>query len=154
MIVKQEIKLYSHIENYIDLLNEYKEIFEAPKRIQGRCIIHINPISDTRVENGDLEGYHDSIHCRYDIYDCENMTVYKDKRLHDRVHLFIPCRTGIYKDLSTMVIIDDGCSFAYHQEVEVHPYEQKYWGGMAVTVVEDNGDGKQLSPDILYIVKK
>lgn len=121
MIVKQEIDLHEDSLLDIEFLKaNYTEASEMPKQIEGRCIIHMYPISDTRDGSKSLAGYHDSINCRYNIYDCDLCTVYKTN-LKDRLSPKMPCRISIYKDLSTMVIIDGGCKFGGGQEMEVFP---------------------------------
>jgi hypothetical protein len=96
----------------------YAETNEFPYTIEGRCIIHLYPESDTITDDG-LEGYQDAMNCKLAIFDCERRVVYYSKRMHDSVFLLVPSSVKVFKDLSTMIIIDGGVNLSRGQGIIV-----------------------------------
>src|SRR5690625_4809931 len=103
----KEIKL--HPES-IEYLNAVFDIYTTEKKltwdsIVTNPIIHLYANSDTRNEDGELDGYVDSLFFTVDIYDPVNRIKYTTKSKHDSLDLF---NTGvryvrIFKDGSTLV---------------------------------------------------
>ena len=117
--MKIEIPISKVSEQYIkDTLSRYIEIEDMPKQITGRCIFHMYPYQDTTDENGGLVGYQDAILFNLHIYDIDNMTVWKTSN-KDSLDIDVPCKTRIFKDLSTMVVIDGGVKLHSFQAFEV-----------------------------------
>ena len=117
--MKIEVQLSAKSQEHIDfLIKAYKEVYECPKQINGRTLIHIYPKSDTINDNdGHSSGFYDAINCEVHIYNTDNMTVFKTKH-HDQIELEVPCRTRIFKDLSTMLLIDCPVTFGNCQSLE------------------------------------
>ena len=104
-----------------DLLSRYTEVDRAPTIITGKCIIHMYPCRDTIVDHDDSScGFIDSLIFDMHIYDTSDMTVYKSNNYHDRIELNVPAHVQVFKDLSTMIVVLDGCQFRYGQSVEVN----------------------------------
>jgi len=101
------------------VFDDYIEVYNPIEEIQGRCIIHIYPKHDTYNIEGELNGYIDAILCDMHIYDLNNKVVYKT-RYHDSILLNVPCETRIFKDLSTMLIIDGGVEIVYGTGLSVY----------------------------------
>jgi len=110
------LKSHDHIRN---LAKIYTETNEPPKIINGRTLIHIYPKSDTIEDySDDSHGFVDALNCEIHIYNTDNMTVFKTER-HDQVEMRVPCNVRIFKDLSTMLIIDTPVTFGWYQSLEV-----------------------------------
>lgn len=124
--MKIEIPISLESQKYVDYLTKtYTETDEVPKRINGRTLIHIYPKEDT-IEDGsdDSHGFVDAFNCEIHIYNTENMTVFKTKR-HDQVEMSVPCNVRIFKDLSTMLIIDTPVTFGLYQSLEVRKVDMQ-----------------------------
>lgn len=104
------------------MFKDYKEVKKPIEEIKGRCIIHIYPKKDTYEEDGELYGYYDALLCEMHIYDCNNEIVYKTK-YHDSIYLDVPIGTRIFKDLSTMLVIDGGIILSYGTGLSVYRLE-------------------------------
>lgn len=118
----KEIKIpieQESIEYLEKVFKDYKEVNKPIEEIKGRCIIHIYPVEDTYNSKGELRGYCDAILCDMHVYDCKNEIVYKTNN-HDSVSINAPCQTRIFKDLSTMLIIDGGVQLMYCTTLSVH----------------------------------
>ncbi|WP_029517984.1 hypothetical protein [Paenibacillus polymyxa] len=117
--MKLEVDITKNSEEYIkETFSSYEEIFESPKAIMNRCVIHIYPHEDTSSEDGVLNGYTDALNFKVHIYDTGNNTVYKTK-FHDQIDSNLPCRTRIFKDLSTMIIYDKPVRFLMGKSILV-----------------------------------
>lgn len=110
------------VEYLQEVFKDYKEVNKRLDEIKGRCIIHIYPKQDTYEEDGALYGFCDALLCEMHIYDCEKQLVYKTNN-HDSVYLDVPCGTRIFKDLSTMLIIDSGITISYGTGLSVYRLE-------------------------------
>ena len=102
-----------------EVFKEYKEVDKPLHEIKRRSIIHIYPKKDTY---GELYGYCDALLCEMHIYDCEKQLVYKTNN-HDSVYLDVPSGTRIFKDLSTMLIIDGGITISYGTGLSIYRLE-------------------------------
>jgi len=118
--MKMEVELSKKSQEYIDFLTEnYTQIFECPKQITGSTLIHIYPMKDTlNDESEDSSGFEDALNCEIHIYDKDNRTVFVTKT-HDQIEVEVPCNIRIFKDLSTMLIIDTPVRFGMFQSLEV-----------------------------------
>ena len=105
-----------------EVFKEYKEVDKPLYEIKRRCIIHIYPKKDTYEEDGELYGYCDALLCDIHIYDCDNKLFYKTQN-HDSVYLDVPSGTRIFKDLSTMLIIDGGVTLSYGTGLSIYRLE-------------------------------
>lgn len=126
--MKIEIPITQQSEEFIrKTFKGYKEIEKIPDVINGRCIIHMYPYRDTVEEDGSLSGYIDAMFCELHIYDCNNSTVFKTKHI-DALIINTISSIKIFKDLSTMVVIDGGVELHSSQAFEVCPigYYDKY----------------------------
>lgn len=108
MIIKNELELHQESVNYIHkTFSLYKEVNHLNQSISNP-IIHMYPVKDTYDKEGELSGYADALFFRVDVYDIENSTVYKGKKLHDAIMPFEELRVKqvkIFKDLSTMIAL-------------------------------------------------
>ena len=117
--MKIEIPISKISEQYIkDTFNKYTKIDTMPKRVTGRCIFHMYPYQDTTNEDGSLQGYQDAMLFNLHIYDTGNMTVWETS-CKDALDIDIPCNVRVFKDLSTMVVIDGGVELHSFQAFEV-----------------------------------
>jgi len=117
--MKIEIQTSQISEQYIkDTFSQYTEVYQMPKLIKGRCIFHMYPYQDTTNEDGSLVGYNDAMLFNLHIYDIENMNVWKTSN-KDSLDIDVPCKIRIFKDLSTMVVIDGGVELHSFQAFEV-----------------------------------
>lgn len=107
------------VEYLQKVFKDYKEVNKPIEEIKGRCIIHIYPKRDTYEENGELSGFCDALLCEMHVYDCKNKLVYKTQN-HDSVYLGVPSETRIFKDLSTMLVIDGGVQLLYCTGLSVY----------------------------------
>lgn len=107
-MVKNEVELHQESINYIhSTFSLYNEVNQLDVSITNP-IIHIYPVKDTYDKEGELSGYVDALFFRVDIYDTENSTVCKGKKLHDAIIPFEELRVKqikIFKDLSTMIVL-------------------------------------------------
>ncbi|MED3562382.1 hypothetical protein [Bacillus xiapuensis] len=108
MIVKNEVELHQNSVDYVkEVFSMYTEVYDLNKHIKNP-IIHIYPVEDTYDQNGELNGYIDALFFKMNIYDTENMTVYKSEKLHDGILPFDNLHVSqikIFKDLSTMIVL-------------------------------------------------
>jgi len=102
----QNIKLHKESEEYIkNTLSEYKQVEKLPFQINGRTIIHLYATSDTMDSSGELQGFVDALLFTMRVYMCTTMT-YWEVENRDGLELFVPAGIRIFKDGSTMIIID------------------------------------------------
>lgn len=118
------IPITTDSENMIkDIFNRYEESDKIPKILEGRTIIHMYPTEDTIDDYGEAHGFRDSLIFIFDIYNCNTGKVYRRKGYYDEIDLTVPCRIRFFKDLSTMLIIDDRIFIGNTQSVMICPYE-------------------------------
>ncbi len=120
MNVKIELPIHNESVEYLELLalDDYEQINELPENIEGRCVIHMYPYEDTNNGTEGGNGFIDAFNCELHIYDEENKTVFKTKR-HDQIDVKVPCKVRVFKDLSTMLIIDTPVRLFNGQSFEV-----------------------------------
>lgn len=124
MNVKIELPIHNESIEYLNLLelDKYKELNKLPQNIKGRCVIHIYPYEDTNDGSDCGKGFIDAFNCELHIYDEDNKSVFKTKG-HDEINVRVPCKVRIFKDLSTMLIIDTPVKFFNGQLFEVYKSE-------------------------------
>ena len=107
-------------QQYLDeIFLDYVEVNSLPKELYGRTILHLYPVRDT--DNGkELDGFVDALFFDLHIYNCETMTVYKTD-CKDQIRIDVPCATRIFKDGSTMIIIDSPVAIHLFQSVDIQP---------------------------------
>lgn len=99
----------SSIEHLNIVFDDYSEVTWDNRffddTILRNPIVHMYPHSDTYDEDGELQGYVDSLFFKVDIYDTENMMVYRLKRRFDAVDTYNALLeyVRIFKDGSTML---------------------------------------------------
>jgi hypothetical protein len=121
--MKTEVDITQHGMDYIrKTLSQYLETNKIPESNIGRTIIHMYPVEDTYTKDGELNGYMDAIFCNYHIYNINDMTVFKTQRLHDALHLKVPCEVKVFKDLSTMIVIDEPVMFNFLTDVWIYKF--------------------------------
>lgn len=99
------IKLHEDSKQYIiETFEQYTENFFTDGMIIDRPIIHMYAKEDTRDEDGNLNGYNDSLFCEVHIFDPVNRKKYVTGR-HDGVNLFNANMRNVkvFKDGSTML---------------------------------------------------
>jgi hypothetical protein len=103
-LIQDEIQLHQDSVEYLDILYKYKSIKEFPKIFKSP-VIHMYAKRDTYNENGDLDGYRDSLLFECFIYEPDTMTVYKSPNLHDTIRFneVTPSDVRIFKDGSTLI---------------------------------------------------
>lgn len=98
------------------------EVFEMYTKAELRTdtiitnpIIHLYAMEDTYNDEGELNGYLDSLFFRADIYDTIKLLKYTSEGLHDSVNYYeiYPSHVKIFKDGSTML--------TFQGETVVHP---------------------------------
>jgi len=118
--IKQEIEITQQSEDYIkEVLSWYTETTKQPKPFKGRTIIHIYPKEDTIEPNGNLKGFIDTFMSNVHIYNTVDKTVYKINN-KDNVEVNVPCQVKIFKDLSTIIVIDKPIRFGWFQSLEIN----------------------------------
>lgn len=114
------IKLSKQSEQYIrETLDKYKPVDGLPADFTGRTILHLYPTQDTMQENG-LVGFEDALMFDIKVYVPKRKVVYTVE-WRDQVELKVPADIRIFKDGSTMIIIDKPFTFGYYQSLEVNP---------------------------------
>lgn len=97
-------KGFNHDNTYT--AGTYKEVCESECK---RLIIHMYPEKDTyNIDSGELYGFSDSLFFRTIIYNTDNLKYY-DYSLHDEIRLEVEHQIRIFKDGSTMIIINQPC---------------------------------------------
>lgn len=124
MIIKRQIHLNKKSRHYLNELEKYEEVDTLPSVLYGRTIFHIYPKRDT-LNRGISRGFEDAIESKVAIYNSQENknTKYKSKRLHDEVASNAPVRIRIFKDLSTMLIIDVPIRVEFNQSINISEYE-------------------------------
>ncbi|WP_133065299.1 hypothetical protein [Virgibacillus profundi] len=101
----------------------YTEIYQISEQIKNP-IMHMYPIKDTYDPDGGLSGYIDALFFKMNVYDTENMTVYKDENLHDGILPFKELNVSqikIFKDLSTMIVLRGEYAIStHHTDVNIY----------------------------------
>jgi hypothetical protein len=122
MEVGFKIPIHEESQEYLQrVFNDYEEVdrlFEL-----NDPIIHIYPKQDTYNENGELNGYIDSLFAEYHFYDTVSKTVYKSKRLHDGLWFgrdVNPRYIRIFKDGSTLLAFKGRYEFDLGQSVWIN----------------------------------
>jgi hypothetical protein len=123
------IELHEKSLEYIEeAFKDYTEIFEDfPTLISGRTVIHLYPTQDTRDSSGELTGYNDALFFDAKIYLTEPkifFTLSGRGELEIGIHVW----TRIFKDRSTMIIIDEDFQLDIFQSLRLRsadncPYE-------------------------------
>jgi len=126
MITKRKIKISQDSEKYIKELEGYEEVDNLASILYGKTIFHIYPKRDTLTNAGHSRGFVDAIESKVVIYNSqENKKIkYESKRLHDEVASNVPIRTRIFKDLSTMLIIECPIYVELNQNINISGYER------------------------------
>jgi hypothetical protein len=125
MIVKNEVELHQNSVNYVkEIFSMYTEVFDLNKGLKNP-IVHIYPVEDTYDQSGDLNGFIDALFFRIDVYDTQNMIVYKGTKLHDGILPFKDLNVSqikIFKDLSTMIVLRGNYTVSVnHTAVDIYP---------------------------------
>lgn len=125
MIVKNEVELHQNSVDYVkETFSMYTEVFDLNKGLKNP-IIHIYPVEDTYNQDGELNGYIDALFFRIDVYDTQNMTVYKGTKLHDGILPFKDLNVSqikVFKDLSTMIVLRGKYTVSVnHTAVDIYP---------------------------------
>lgn len=101
-----------------EIVKNYKQVYVLPKTIKSTCVVHMYPYKDTILECGATEGYINAYNCILHIYDVDNKTVFKTI-WHDEIDISVPCRIRIFKDLSTMIIINVPVEFVFGRSFSI-----------------------------------
>lgn len=123
----QQVEITEQMQSYIDtVLAEYvpvESLKEVPEIFTGRTILHLYPTHDTGEE-----GYCDGLFFTVKLYHCDSKRVWCiDGR--DQVELNVDApRVRVFKDGSTMLIIDRPVSIRIGQSLEVNGWSngQRY----------------------------
>ncbi|MFC8686031.1 hypothetical protein [Brevibacillus porteri] len=123
MKITNEIDLHEKSLDYLNsVFTQYTEIDRLPEIIKNP-IIHMYPKKDTYNYDGELDGYIDALFFELCIYDTDEMTVWKSKRLHDAIipackHIEIG-QIKAFKDLSTMIVLNGHYTFSTNAALSV-----------------------------------
>lgn len=125
--MKIEIAHSKDSEDYIkEALLCYTEISDKIESVKGRALIHMYPYEDTMINGANnLNGFIDAYLCEVHVYDVVNKTVYKYK-YSDEINFDVKCSTRIFKDLSTMIIIDEPIDIMYGSAIFVYKARESY----------------------------
>ena len=125
MIVKRQINLNQKSKHYLRELENYEEVDTLPSILYGKTIFHIYPKRDT-LNRGISRGFEDAIESKVIIYNSDMIKhiKYQSKRLHDEVASNVNVRTRIFKDLSTMLIINEPIKVELGQSIKILGYEK------------------------------
>lgn len=120
--MKIEVPLNEKSKEIIEeTFSKYKEGLKLPKILYGRTVIHMYPQQDTIKDDGELDGFQDSLLFNFNIYDTSTGKVYKRVGLFDEFVIEVPCRVRSFKDLSTMIVIDEKISIGGSQSIIIFP---------------------------------
>lgn len=98
----------------------YKYEKELPDSIDGRCIIHMYAKEDTMINGkNNLTGFIDAYNCDVKIYDVRKQTYY-ESNYTDGITIDVPCSVKIFKDLSTMIVVDGGINLINGHSITVY----------------------------------
>lgn len=127
MIIKNEVELHQNSVDYMkEVFSMYTEVYDLSKGLKNP-IIHIYPVEDTYDQHGELNGYIDALFFRVNVYDTQNMTVYKGTKLHDGILPFKDLcisQLKIFKDLSTMIVLHGNYTISVnHTAVDIYPMD-------------------------------
>jgi len=121
----KRIKISQKSKDYLKVFEDYKldHIQDWNPKFSGRVIFHLYPVEDTmNDENDNLQGFIDALLFDVHVYDCKNMKKYEIKN-RDQIEInVLPHNTKIriFKDFSTMIIVDRGCQLKIFQSLEVN----------------------------------
>lgn len=118
--IEHTIELHEKSLEYIEgVFKDYTEIFENfPTLISGRTVIHLYPTQDTRDKSGDLTGYNDALFFDAKFYLTEPKIFFTLPR-RDEIEIQIHVWTRIFKDGSTMIIVDEDFQLDIFQSVRI-----------------------------------
>jgi len=120
--MKIEVPISEDSQEYArKVLSQYEEVTEPIKEIESRCVLHLYPNHDTMIDEIDeITGYIDALFCELHVYDVQNRKVYKHKYCDGVItNGVLNQSTRIFKDLSTMIIIEEPVKISYYTAVEV-----------------------------------
>lgn len=108
-------------EAYIEKVFSQYEFMDGvlPKKLRGRTVIHLYPTIDTKNdENDDLLGFEDALLFDVRIYNNKKKYVIYGR---DQIEINTPdSRIRIFKDGSTMIILDGEIELEVFQSLEIH----------------------------------
>ena len=107
-----------------DIFARYKKAEgDLPDGLTGRTIFHIYAKSDTINQDGDLEGFEDSLFFTLKVFNMVSMSYWevrnRDSVELDRYGFAIGADIRIFKDGSTMIIVDGDIEICWYQAVEI-----------------------------------
>lgn len=121
--INQSVEIFDHSFNIInEIYSMYtKSENPIPKEINGWCVIHTYPIKDTITnEDGNCEGYQDSLFFNIKVFDCENKIYYSPTKEYDGLFIKKDCRVTYFKDLSVMYVFHNGVKIGNFQALELY----------------------------------
>ena len=112
--MKLEVPHSKDSEKYIkDVFSAYKEVFEPIYATERSCIIHLYAKKDTMIDGKDnLTGYRGSYLCEIRVYDPAKKIMYVHE-YSDAVYIEKPCQVKVFKDLSTMMFVENPVTITY-----------------------------------------
>jgi len=120
--MKIEVPISKESEQYItETFAQYEQVDEPIRYIDKKCVLHLYPKEDTMIDGKDnLTGYMDSMICELYVFDVGERKAYHCK-FCDAVNVrgVLTQQTKIFKDLSTMIVIDEPVNINYYTAVEV-----------------------------------
>lgn len=97
------VKLSKASEEYIKrIFGQYTDA-DLPSTPEGRFVLHLYATSDTTREDGQLDGYQDSLFFDIHVYDQDSKRHGVIARDCDGLSIECPCSVRIFKDGSTML---------------------------------------------------
>lgn len=102
------IQLHQRSEEYLkEVFSAYSDGGDLPlfHTLSGRTLIHLYPVADTVDENGELTGLGDALFVEVYVYNVDTMT-YWHTTSKDEVDVAVPSKVRIFKDGSTVIIIN------------------------------------------------
>lgn len=120
--MKIEIPISRDSEQYITkIFAQYEQVYKPIKHIKEKCVLHLYPKEDTMIKGKDnITGYIDSMLFELYVFDVAERKVYKHK-FCDAINVngVLSQQVKIFKDLSTMIVIEEPVKINYYKAVEV-----------------------------------
>jgi len=117
-----DVPLSKDSKQYIeDTFKAYEEVDEKLTQLNGKTIIHLYPVEDTMMDGIDnIKGFIDALFCEVHVYDVTNRKVYKGGYCDGVSIRDINSHSlRIFKDLSTMIIIEEPVKIHYYLNLEI-----------------------------------
>lgn len=110
----EPIKLHKNSVDYLErIFEQYTDGQLNRNTVVSNPIVHMYAKKDTYANDGELEGFVDSLFFRVEIYDPINLIRYHIENFHDSINFnnVSPYEVKIFKDGSTLLAFTQDCRF-------------------------------------------